>query len=315
MLEHRSDQMARFRGFVAGWWLAVLLAALLACAGCAPEREVVRRGSAVTVQASWTARTASQVVQRLAAPLEAELAGIKGVSQMVTRCDAEGCRIVLHCAPGVDSLGIAFEASSAVKRAEPKLPSGSAAVTYASDLARPPDVTLALMLDAKEVQTSHYAAAVRFADGVLRLPDVLKQEVPGQPVTTHTVHFDATRAAKWGVTQAEVMAAIEQKVLIVDEHTRVLVTRRAWGSHPDVGDILLKQVDGRAVKVRDVARVRRSATPAGIYHVNGKPAVLVHVFLRSGLPAAAAQVCVERMLGQLRPAPIHEVLVLKGPGR
>ena len=89
--------------------LQYLAAALLVCASCATrppgDRAIGVRG--ITVRARWHSRRASQTAKKLAAPLERELAKSKRVVRTITRCDENGCEILLQHDSSVSSYDVA----------------------------------------------------------------------------------------------------------------------------------------------------------------------------------------------------------------
>ena len=294
-------------------------AALLFCASCAittPPESGARLGG-ITVRAYWDARTAARTAKLLAEPLERELAKIDGVSRIITRCDADGCSILLQHDASVPGYEVGFAAGAALKRIEDKLPTGARAEALSFNITRPPDIAVALILDAKQVTAKHYSVASSFAMKVMQLPNVERHEIPGRPARTIQVELDPTHAArlggKLGISVADVAKAIEKQTIRLDEHTRIVVGRQA-GRKGDVRDIVLKRVGpgGRTlIRVRDVARVREVVTPVVCYRVNSEPAILLNIFLRSAAPPEEVRTCLERVLALGRPAAIKRVVPIR----
>jgi len=303
--------------------------AVLLCASCAmgPDADRLARPGAVTVQAVWHGARPTVVAEKVAAPLERRLAGIPGVSRMITRCDDKGCTIRLQHDGAADVYDIAFKAGAIVRSVQTSLPKGARAVVYTSDVDREPDIVVALILNAAEVKTEHYTAALDFAHGLMRLPSTVNHRVLGVPTETTSVEVSPERAAALvkrlkatvpGIEQlvrpSEVAKAIERHILVVDDYHRILVGQRP-GRKADVGDVVLKRVDRRTVvRVRDVARVRKVMTPAAVYHVNGEPAILINIFLRSGAPRSEIRRCLGRILKLKRPPLFKRILPISVRG-
>ncbi len=263
----------------------------------------------ITVRAFWDGGTAERVAEQLAVPLERELAQIKGVVRTITTCDAESCVIRLQHDPAIPSHKVAFDANAKIKQIQNKLPDGAKAAAYAADLGLFPDLVLALVLDAEDAKPEHHDAASEFAHMVMQLPDTVRFELPGAPRRDTLVEIDPDRAKACGIDAAELAAAIEQRILRVDDYHRVIV-----GEHPgergDVADIVVKKVGTTAIRVKDVARVRAVFVPGAVHRVNQKPAVLLHLFLREGVSAADVSACLRRIHALVRPPEIVQVIAV-----
>ena len=259
------------------------------------------------MRAWWSGATTSDCAELLAEPIEAELAKIEGVSRLITRCDKTGCSILLQHDSTVDSRRIAFQADAAIKRLETNLPEGAGAAVYPSDLHRRPDLVVALVLNAPKVKTEHYGAARQFARRLMQLPSVVRYEVPGSPEQEIRVDVDPALAGKYGVSVSEITEALRNNIVLIAECTRGIVGQNP-AEEGDVGDIVLKKLGRAKVKIKDVARIRSVSVPAAVYHVDGEPAILIKVFLRSGASAAEARACLDRVLKQKRPAPVKRVV-------
>jgi len=270
---------------------------------------------AVTVRAYWSGRTAAQTAEKLAAPLETELAKIKGVEHIVTLCDADSCTISLHYDPSVSGIDIGFAASAAVKRAQ--LPPGAKAIASASDAGRAPDLVIAAVFDPKLPLGERYAAASDFAYRLMQIPSVEDYDVPGAPVQTTIVEVDPTEASvvrrKLKIDVEDVAKAIEKHILVVDRYRRVIVGRRP-GRRGDLGSVVVKRVgpDHRTpVLLKHVARIRTVTTPGKVYRYDGEGAALIHIFLRSAATAEDVWLCAERILSHPRPASVKRVVPVR----
>ncbi len=290
--------------------LPCLLAGLVAlCASCAsPPSGLPADGPrSVTVRAYWEGETAERTAEHLAIPLERELAQITGVVRTITSCDAQGCTIRLQHDPDIPSHEIAFDANAKIRQIQDKLPKGYSATAHAADLGLFPDLVLALVLDAEATKPEHYAAALEFARMVMQLPDTVRYELPGAPRRDMLVEIDAERAKAYGVDAAELAAAIEQRILRVDDYERVVI-----GEHPgergDVADIVVKKVGATEIRVKDVARIRAESTLGAVHRVNQKPAIVLHLFLREGVSAGDVNACLRRIRALARPPEVADIV-------
>jgi multidrug efflux pump subunit AcrB len=294
---------------------------LLLAASCAtgPPAEVPRGPGAVTVRAYWNARSAEHVVEKLAAPLEAELRKIPGVTRTVARSNDEGCSVRLYIDPAARPANdVAFDAGAVCRRVQNRLPKGARAVAYAADTQQPPDIVFALVIKADKLTPNHYATARDFAHTLLQLPAAVRYHVRDMPVEETVVQFDPARAKRWEkfvqLTAADVAGAIEEHVVQVDEYTRVIVTRKAprgRRQQDNVGNIVLKSEGRQVVRIRDVARVRKVMAPPAVHLLNGEPAILVDLYLLSDAAPAQVTACLNRALKRPRPDPIKRVVPLR----
>ncbi|MFH1732758.1 MAG: efflux RND transporter permease subunit [Planctomycetota bacterium] len=287
-----------------------LLAAL--CASCSPRAPAPQPPTAgVTVLATAAGLLPADVERRLALPLETKLAKIKGVSRVITRCEANGCTILLQYEPPVRADHIAYEAGAVINQLEARLPAGAKAVVRAYDSHRPPDLVIALVLDAEHVEPGHYAPVQEFGIGIMQLPSAVQHEVVGAPRRQLEITVDPERAASFGITVDKITQAIRKQILTVDEYTTVLVLPRARDElDKDPGRIPVAVVGSATVRLRDVAAVKLALRPGVIYRVDGAPAVLINVFLRSGASADAVAACFERILKLPRPPLVKRIVAI-----
>jgi len=283
----------------------ILLMLALLIASCAQRKESFRAAvpTAVTVEATWGKTSPTAAAEQLAKPLEHELAAISGVYRTVTHCDSGGCRILLQHDPNVPADKVAFAANAVVKRLKDALPQDATVSVYASNTGRAPDFVVALMLDAPDVAAEHHATALQFAADLLRLPTVEKCDVPGGPKEETNIVINQQRAASHGLTLPDVAEAIKRaKTQTIRTNERTTVTVRQSDGPADVGSVVLKTVGNAAIRIEDVADVKKVTTPGAVVHVNGRPAVLVHVFVRSGASSDEVGACLRRVLEQRPPA-------------
>jgi multidrug efflux pump subunit AcrB len=291
--------------------LALAAVATVAVCGCrsTPGPAVGAASDVITVSANWAGADPNAVAELLARPLETELASLDGVSRMTTRCDTGNCLIRLRYPAGADGDRIAFEAHSAVKRAERNLPDGARVTVLRCDRSGRPGVVIALVLDTDRIERRHYDAAHDFAYQLMRLPQAVAYEIPGTPEHGIEVVIDRERALKYGVSPADAARAIQRRVVRTDPHTRLVIGVQTTDKEK-LPEIVIKKVGKLAVRVKDVATISRGEVPGAVYRVDGRPAVLVHFFLPSDATRQDAYVFVKRVLETSRPSFIKKVIPL-----
>jgi len=293
---------------------APVFLALLAgvCASCVSRPRAPQPPAAgVTVLATAAGLPPADVERRLALPLETELATITGVSRVITRCEANGCTILLQYEPPVRADHIAYQAGAVINQLEARLPAGAKAVVRAYDNRRPPDLVIALVLDAEFVESGHYALVQEFGARIMQLPSAVQHEVVGAPRRQLEITVDRERAASFGITADKITQAIRKQILTVDEYTTVLVLPRARDElDKDPGRIPVAVVGNATVRLRDVAAVKWTLRPGVIYRVDRAPAILINVFLRSGASADEVAACFERILKLSRPPLVKRIVAI-----
>jgi multidrug efflux pump subunit AcrB len=146
---------------------------------------------------------------------------------------------------------------------------------------------------------------------LLRLPDVERYDLPGQSRHDLHVEVDPRRAKQHGLDPAAVARLIDEHVVAVDDHRRIIVDgspslRRAR----DISSIIVKRDGNRVVRLRDVARIQQLPSAATVCRVDGEPALRVRLHLRSGATLDERGVCLRRILETPCPAAALRVVVL-----
>ena len=281
------------------------------CTGCVPNPAAdVRAGRGVTIIATWRGASAEEMLKSVAIPLEHELRGIKSVNRIITRCDRETCTIFLQHSPGVSSDEITFLAGTAIRRAQRSLPEDARAVARPLDVRRPPDIVIAVVVDTDQPEAVRGKTVRTFAARIMQLPSAVRYEIVGSPEERIEVVVDTKRAAAYGITPGEVERAVRERILAVDEYTTVII--RSGGRKPgtEVGDIQLRKVGKTAIRVRDIATIKRTLTPGSLHRVDGQPAAIVNVYLRSEASPAEIAACFDRLLKVARPRSVRRVVAI-----
>jgi multidrug efflux pump subunit AcrB len=288
----------------------LMLLVSLACASCAlpPAGAATRSPAGVTVELLWLGADAAQLAREVAAPLEQQFTAIRGVSRVITHCRNGACTLLLEHDPEFHVQDIAFEANAVLRRADNLLPQGVRSVVLPYDSSRAPDIVIALIAAADEVTPAHYEDAHTFALNLMRLPGATQYEVIGMPVSETRVVIRRDRALAMGVTIDEIAEAIEQRVVTIDEHTRIII--RSPFDDDTVADTVVRKVGTQTITVRDVADIERVMTPGAVYHVDGEPAILINLFLRSDATADEVSACLARVIAMPRPETFKRTLPL-----
>ena len=290
--------------------LAVPLLVAL-CAACAPRRVAEQpRSHGVTVLATWRGAPASEMLKSVAIPLERELRGIKGVRRVIVRCDADSCSLFLQHDASVNGGDIAYLAGAAIRRLRRELPRDARAVVRSYDVRRPPDIVIALVLDPDEPEAERRKAAQTFGRRVMRLPSAVHYEVVGSPEKRIEVVVDPERAALHGITAEEVERIIRERIVAVDEYTTVIIRSAKRKPGAAVGDILLRTVGNAIIRVRDIATIEVTLTPGALHRVDGEPAAIVNVYLRSEASPAEVTACLDRVFRTTRPRSVRRIIAL-----
>jgi len=290
------------------WFVFALIALAPSCA----SRRAAGPGSpsGVTVLGALPGASAQDLATGVALPLASELAGIRGVTRVITRCEAGACSIFLHIDPGVRTDDVAYEAIAVIKRLKGELPEAARVVVRAFDARRPPDLVIALLFDGQQTGLAQHEGARRFGARLMQIPDAVRHEVQGAPRQEMRVTVDKERAAKLGVNAAELARLLRRRVLVIDDYTTIVVSEGRPAKLEELANLPLRTVGNATVRVRDVARIERVLTPAVLCWIDGRPAVLIDVYLRSGASLAEIAICLERIQSLKRPAGSLQLLTV-----
>ncbi|MFP2911002.1 efflux RND transporter permease subunit [Pyxidicoccus sp. 3LFB2] len=258
----------------------------------------------VTVTANYVGASSEVVESAVTIPLEQELNGVEGMRYITSTSSNDGTSsITITFEPTRDIEVAAVDVQNRVSRAAARLPgqvnqTGIVVNKASSQML----MTVALFsqderYDAKFL--SNYAD-VNLKDAIKRVRGVGEVRIFGERKFSMRLWLDPTELARRKLTPQDVTRALQEQNLQVaagqvgqppsadDQPYQLAVRARGRLVEPDeFGDIvLMRQSDGKSVRVKDVARVEMGAENYGtLLRFGGKQAVGLAIFQ---LPTANA---------------------------
>ncbi|MCP3140786.1 efflux RND transporter permease subunit [Pyxidicoccus xibeiensis] len=258
----------------------------------------------VTVTASYVGASAEVVESAVTIPLEQELNGVEGMRYITSTSSNDGTsQITVTFEPTRDIEVAAVDVQNRVSRAAARLPAQvnqtGIVVNKASSQML---MTVALFSDDGRYDAkflSNYAD-VNLKDAIKRVRGVGEVRIFGERKFSMRLWLDPTELARRKLTPQDVTRALQEQNLQVaagqvgqppsaaDQPYQLAVRARGRLVEPDeFGDIvLMRQNDGKSVRVKDVGRVEMGAENYGtLLRFSGKTAVGLAIFQ---LPTANA---------------------------
>ncbi len=260
----------------------------------------------IVVRASYPGADAETVASTVATPLEQEINGVEGMLYMSSYSTADGSMaLTITFKPGTDVDAAQVLVQNRVSIAEARLPDDVRRLGLTTTKSSPNFIMVVHILSPDDsldqLYVSNYARA-RIRDSLIRLDGVGDISIFGEREFAARVWLDPDRMASFGLTAGDVVSAIREQNVQVSGGTlgappddtgadfEVAVTTQGRLENPrEFGQIIVRSVDGRIVRVSDVARVEigaRSYTSNS--YLNNKPAVALGIFQRPGANALAA---------------------------
>jgi multidrug efflux pump subunit AcrB len=234
--------------------------------------------------------TPTDVERLVVDPLETRLKTLDDVKQMKTTIEDGLAVVQIEFRAGTDPARKRDDVLREVTALRPVLPTQLVRLDVQEfNAAKVNVVQVALVSDG-----APYRELDRLARGLKKrleaVPGVGEVEIAGLPRQEVRVAVDPERAAGLGISPAEVIAAIGAGATSipagsVDAGARQLTVKATgdFGTVEEIGDAVVRVVEGRSVRVRDVAEVElRDAEPVHIVRSGGRRAVAVAANQKEG---------------------------------
>ena len=258
----------------------------------------------VTVRAVYPGASAEVLEQTVAAPLESQINGVEHMMYMSSTSASSGVlEIQVTFNIGADAEQAALNVNNRVKQVEARLPlevrrqgvtveKGSSSFLQVIGFYSP-DGTY------DDLYTSNYVT-LNVLDRIKRIPGTTNVQIFGAKDYAMRIWLKPDRMAQIGVSVNEVVAAVNSQNAQFapgkigqnpngnDQELVYTITTQGRLSDPKAfEDIIVRsRSDGAEVRLKDIARVELGSKDYDFLgRVNGKPAVLVGVFLQPGANA------------------------------
>ena len=269
----------------------------------------------VNVQATYPGASAKDVADAVASPIEQEVNGVEGMMYMSSQCTNDGSyNLTVTFKQGVDLNMAQVLVQNRVNLAVPKLPD-VIKQTGVSTLRKSPDILMGMALMSpkgryNQLYLSNYA--LRFIkDELGRVEGVSDVFLFGQRDFSMRIWVDPDKLSGRGLTASDVVSAIREQnnqvaVGMIGQppspsNQQLQITLDTRGRLTDVAqfeDIILRAtVDGRYIKIKDVARVELGPKNQDVgTRFDGRGNVFLAVFQ---LPDANALKTAERVIKKM----------------
>ncbi len=280
--------------------LIFLLVGVLAGLQLAVEQYPTVAPPQVMITASYPGASPETLETTVAAPLEREMNGAKGLLYMQSTSSASGLmQLSVFFEPGTDLDLAAVDVSNRAKRVEPLLPPEVLRSGLRVDKTNPQILQVVVMQsDDPRFDTTYIAnlANSQVLNELKRLPGVGDVTLFAAPYAMR-LWLDPDRLAKYRLTAGDVANAVKEQnqnypvgeigQSPVDNGQSLTFPVQTGGGLVEVEEfrniVIRALADGSVVRVRDVARVELGKDDYQIEsRLNGKPAVALGVYLSPG---------------------------------
>ena len=222
-------------------------------------------------------------------PMETELRSIEGVKEMRSKAYEGGGYVLLEFEAGFDADAATQDVRDKVDLAKADLPDEADEPTVSEvNFSLFPVVVVALSGDVPERTLLRLARDLR--DDLESIPSVLKVEIAGEREELVDVLIDPFRVESYGLAPQDAFDIVSSNNLLVAAGAQDTGKGRFSVKVPglfetakDVLDLPIKVSGDSVVRLRDIAKVRRTfKDPEGFARVDGRPALALEVSKRSG---------------------------------
>ncbi|MGD0463025.1 MAG: efflux RND transporter permease subunit [Tepidisphaeraceae bacterium] len=188
------------------------------------------------------------------------------------------------------------------------LPPSVSTEVYRMNFAVFPIIGISLTGSERELTQAWEMARYQFKPQLLRIPGVARVELMGGRTPEYCVLLDPLRMAALGLDFAEIMEALAKNNIVVpagvhqENHSLYLtVVDGRMHDAEELGNLLLRTGNGRAVPLNAFARVERSAEPVlDVVTANGSDAVLLNIYSQPDGSTLEIADHVHQLLEQMR---------------
>lgn len=246
----------------------------------------------IVVSASLPGASPESMAATVATPLERALGSIAGIRRISSSSNQGSTQIRLEFELDRNVDDAAREVQAAINAARSQLPSGMPGnpVYRKFNPSQAPIMALALSSDHLAGSTLYDNASTILAQKIAQISGVGEVEVSGSSLPAVRVQLNPGMLAQYGVALDEVRSAISAVnasvplgVLETDRHRWQLATSETLRRAADYQDLIIKYVNGAAIRLSDVALVTDSTEDrysAGFH--NDKDAVILLISRRTG---------------------------------
>ncbi|TDR94404.1 efflux RND transporter permease subunit [Enterovirga rhinocerotis] len=272
----------------------------------------------ITVRATYPGANAETVAATVATPIEQEINGVEDMLYMSSYSSADGAmQLTITFKPGTNLDQANVLVQNRVATATPRLPAEVRSLGVVTRKASSDFLMVVHMLSPDDsfdqLYISNYAL-IRVRDELIRLEGVGDVTVFGAREYSMRIWLDPNKLAAYRLSTTDVTAALQEQNIQVaggalggpptpqgSAFQLIVQTQGRFHSVNQFQDIIVKAVDGRLVRLRELGRVELGARDytTGSY-LDGKPAIGIGIFQRPGTNAIAAAEAIIAKMQQLQ---------------
>ncbi len=272
----------------------------------------------VVVTANYPGASAEVIASTVAAPLEQQINGVRNMTYMrSTSSNAGSLNLTITFEIGTDPDQAAIDVNNRVQAALPRLPEDvrRLGVTVNKRSASILQVVTLFSPNGRydPIFISNYAL-LNIMDDIKRLPGVGEATLFGAKDYSMRIWLRPDKLAQYHLTPADVAAAIREQnsqfaagqfgqepMVNPQSFTYTVTTQGQLADPAQFGNIILRSDSQSAtLRLKDVARIELGAVDYGFAaKTNGKPAVVIGIFLQPGANALATTDLVAKKMEEL----------------
>lgn len=273
----------------------------------------------ISVSANYTGGSASAVETSVTKPIEEQLNGSEGMIYMDSNSSSDGSsNINLYFKSGYDLNTAAIDVQNRVALATPFLPES---VKTNGVTTKKKSTSMVQILSLKSTDSSHDAlflsnfASINIVEELKRIDGIGDVQNLGEKKYSMRVWINPNKLSNLGLTVNEVTTAIRNQNLqaalgsigaspsaSTNKFQYTLTSKTRLSSVKEFEDIIVKEVENRRVRLKDVARVELGAEVYGWgANVNNKETALLGIYQQPGANALEVANRIAEKLEELKP--------------
>lgn len=241
----------------------------------------------IAVQIPYPNSNPTQVEKEITKPVEEALATLSGVKKLSATSTADSAEFQLEFDWGQDLDLVRMQVSEKMDQVKPTLPAGIGQILiFSFNTSDIPVIEGRLAAEGVDLSRNYELLESRIANRIRRVPGVARVDLDG--VAPREINIDLSLAAlkSHGVDVGDLIRRLQgasaNLVLGQVQEGGLRYTARALGAFQTVEQIAELPIDGRGLRLKDVAEVTYEEPPIAYgRHLEGKYAVAVTVFKES----------------------------------
>ncbi len=273
----------------------------------------------ISVSASYTGGSASDVETAVTNPIEEQLNGIEGVIYMDSKSSSDGSsNITLYFESGYDLDIAAIDVQNRVALATPLLPES---VKQTGIKTKKKSDSMVEILSVNSTNPAHNAlflsnfASINIVEELKRIDGIGDVQNLGEKKYAMRVWIQPDRLANLQLTVNDVVSAIKAQNIqaalgtigaspntSTGEFQYTLTSRTRLSNVREFEDIIVKEADNKKVRLKEVARIELGAEVYGWgAQRNNQPTALLGIYQQPGANALAVAAAIKETLDRLQP--------------